>query len=100
MKAFFRRLTWGFLPEGWRRIVLIVLPIVGTHYLNEIFPKTVTRTVTPILDNGEKDIENRRITYKYIREIEIDDFILAVIATILLSFIASWIADGFKKTST
>ena len=86
MRDLFKRLTWGFLPEGWRRIVLILLLVVGTYYMNEEFP--------------EKQyywLDGRQQSLTYIRELGFEDILLSVIALMLLSLIASWIANGFTK---
>lgn len=87
MKAFFRRLTWGFLPEGLRRIVLIIFLVVGTIYINEEYPEIVK----------DYKVGNGEWHYKMVREIGYEDILLSITVTILLSLIISWIADVFKK---
>lgn len=87
MKAFFRRLTWGFLPEGWRRIVLIIFLVVGTIYINEEYPEIVR----------DYKVGDGEWHYKMVREIGYEDILQSILITTLLSLIASWIVDGFKK---
>ena len=90
MKALFRRLTWGFLPEGWRRIVLIIFLVVGTIYINEKYPEIVK----------DYKVGDGEWHYKMVREIGYEDILQSILITTLLSLITSWIMDGFKKTST
>jgi len=76
LKSFWERLTWGFLPEGWRRILLLL-------------PHTVWLIIglaEDELDDGWSSVE----------------FIVAAISITWvigagISLTISWIYDGFKK---
>ena len=98
MKDLFRRLTWGFLPAGWRRIVLIIFLTVGTYYINEEYPEFKKITHTPLFPDGRPNIDKQYYTYEFVRDIGVEDIFISIIAAMLVSLIASWVADGFKKT--
>lgn len=76
LEPIWRRLTWGFLPEGWRRILLL-LP----HVFWIVFGLAEDE-----LDDGWKTVEF---------------IIIAVSITWMigagLSLVVSWVYDGFKK---
>lgn len=71
--SFWKRLTWGFLPEGWRRVMIILILLM------------------PLVLNGF-ELDSRG---------EFEDFLANITVCIpigsISSLIISWIYDGFKK---
>ena len=88
MKALFRRLTWGFLPEGWRRILFVLMPLLllGIYrILDYIYYQDYLR-------RGYSRSFSRERPFDY------NDIGECLLIRLALSLIASWVADGFKKT--
>lgn len=87
MKALFSRLTWGFLPSGWRRLLFVLMPLL---FLG----------IYRILDYIDYQDYLRRggsRSFSKARPFDYNDIGECLLISLTLSIIASWIADGFKK---
>lgn len=95
MKALFRRLTWGFLPRGWGRLVFFFLPlfILGIYRILDYIDYQDLLKRVAATDNFFGTVGS----FSKARPFDYYDILECLIISSALSLIASWVADGFKK---
>ena len=87
MIAIWRRLTWGFLPSGWRRILLIlILSFLGYKFHN------VWESYVVLIP-----YDNEGINAQILTRFAIIYALQFMLASMVASLIISWVVDGFRR---
>lgn len=96
MKRFFRRLTWGFLPKGYNRLLFVLTPIIIVlvyRVLDYIDYQDLLKRVS----TDERFIGSIG-PFSKVRPFQVDDVEEALLISTVISFVTSWIVDGFRNT--
>ena len=96
MKRFFRRLTWGFLPKGYNRLLFVLTPIIIVlvyRVLDYMDYQDLLKRVST-----SKNFIGNMGSFSKSSPFQVDDIGESFLISTVISFVTSWIIDGFRNT--